>query len=111
MEKQFKLFLEFLEKDKKASDNTLQSYRRDIEQYQNYVQNNKLNYLKISTEDLKSYFEHLKEIGKKPSTISRNLASIRAFYQFLLRNKKVKRDPTTGVLSPKIEKKSPSVLS
>ena len=111
MEKQFKLFLEFLEKDKKASDNTLQTYRRDIEQYQNYVQNNKLNYLKISTEDLKSYFEHLKEIGKKPSTISRNLASIRAFYQFLLRNKKVKRDPTAGVHSPKIEKKAPSVLT
>ena len=111
MEKQFKLFLEFLEKDKKASDNTLQSYRRDIEQYQNYVQNNKLNYLKISTEDLKSYFDYLKEIGKKPSTISRNLASIRAFYQFLLRNKKVKRDPTSGVHSPKIEKKAPSVLT
>ena len=111
MEEQFKLFLEFLEKDKKASDNTLQSYRRDIEQYQNYVQNNKLNYLKISTEDLKSYFDYLKEIGKKPSTISRNLASIRAFYQFLLRNKKVKRDPTTGVHSPKIEKKAPSVLT
>ena len=38
MEKQFKLFLEFLEKDKKASDNTLQSYRRDIEQYQKYIE-------------------------------------------------------------------------
>ena len=84
MEKQIKLFLEFLENDKKASDNTLQSYRRDIEQYQDYVQENKLNYSKISTENLNSYFEHLTEIGKKPSTISRNLASIRAFYQYLL---------------------------
>ena len=111
MEKQFKLFLEFLEKDKKASDNTLQSYRRDIEQYEKYVQNNKLNYLKISTEELKSYFQYLKEIGKKPSTISRNLASVRAFYQFLLRNKKIKRDPTSGVHSPKIEKKAPSILT
>ena len=111
MEKQFKLFLEFLEKDKKASDNTLQSYRRDIEQYQEYIQNNKINYAKISTEELNTYFEHLKEIGKKPSTISRNLASIRAFYQFLVRSKKVKRDPTAGVHSPKIEKKAPSVLT
>ena len=51
MEKQFKLFLEFLENDKKASDNTLQSYRRDIEQYQNYVQNNKINYAKVTTEE------------------------------------------------------------
>ncbi len=111
MEKQFKLFLEFLENDKKASENTLQSYRRDLEQFQNYLQDNKMNYAKVSTEQLNVYFEHLKEIGKKPSTISRNLASIRAFYQFLLKNRKVKRDPTSGVHSPKIEKKAPSVLT
>ena len=55
--------------------------------------------------------ENLKEIGKKPSTISRNLASIRAFYQFLVKNKKAKKDPTMGVQSPKIEKKAPSILT
>ena len=37
MEKQVKLFLDFLKDDKKLSDNTLQSYRRDIEQYEKYV--------------------------------------------------------------------------
>ena len=36
MEKQVKLFLDFLKDDKKLSDNTLQSYRRDIEQYGKY---------------------------------------------------------------------------
>ena len=111
MEKQVKLFLEILQNDKKASDNTLQSYRRDIEQFENYLLSNKLNFAKLSTEALNEYFEHLKEIGKKPSTISRNLASIRAFYQFLVRNKKAKKDPTMGVQSPKIEKKAPSILT
>ena len=48
---------------------------------------------------------------KKTSTISRNLASIRSFYQFLMRNRKVKQDPTEGIGSPKIEKKAPSILS
>ena len=111
MDKQVKLFLEFLQNDKKASDNTLQSYRRDIEQFENYLLSNKLNFAKVSTEALNEYFDHLKEIGKKPSTISRNLASIRAFYQFLIRNKKAKKDPTMGVQSPKIEKKAPSILT
>ena len=37
MEKQINNFLEFIQNDKKASDNTLQSYRRDIEQYYRYV--------------------------------------------------------------------------
>ena len=111
MEKQVKLFLEFLQNDKKASDNTLQSYRRDIVYYSKYLENNNLNYAKIKEEDIKEYLEHLQLIGKKPSTISRCLASIRSFYQFLVRNKKVKADPTAHIQSPKIEKRTPSVLT
>lgn len=111
MEKYIKLFLEFLQDDKKLSNNTLQSYRRDIEQYRDYIQNNKINYLKVDGEDLQEYLKKLQEMGKKTSTISRNLASIRSFYQFLLRIKKVKHDPTDGIQSPKVEKKAPSVLT
>ena len=111
MEKQFKLFLEFLQTDKKASENTLQSYRRDIVYYNKYIESHNLNYAKVNEEDIKDYLEYLQSIGKKASTISRNLASIRSFYQFLVKNKKVKADPTAHIQSPKIEKKAPSVLT
>ena len=111
MEKQIKLFLEFLENDKKLSSNTLQSYKRDITQYQEYVDKNGLNYLKVDSEDIDDYFKELKQMNKKTSTISRNLATIRSFYQFLLRTKKIKKDPTIGVQSPKVEKKVPSILT
>lgn len=111
MEKQIKLFLEFLQNDKKVSDNTLQSYRRDIVYYNKYLEANKMNYAKIKEEDIKEYLNHLQEVGKKSSTVSRNLASIRSFYQFLIRNKKVKTDPTNNIQSPKVEKKAPSVLT
>ena len=111
MEKQIKLFLEFLENDKKLSSNTLQSYKRDITQYQEYIDKNGLNYLKIDNEDIDKYFENLKAMNKKTSTISRNLATIRSFYQFLLRTKKIKKAPTIGVQSPKVEKKVPSILT
>ena len=111
MEKQIKLFLEFLQNEKKLSDNTLQSYKRDIIQYQNYLEENGVNYAKVSKEDMKAYLNYLKQIGKKPSTISRNLASIRSFYQFSIRNKKIKNDPTEDVQSPKLEKRVPSVLT
>ena len=111
MEKQIKLFLEFLQNDKKVSDNTLQSYRRDIVYFYKYIEANKLNYSKIKEDDIKKYLEYLQEVGKKSSTISRNLASIRSFYQFLIRNKKVKQDPTASIQSPKVEKKAPSVLT
>ncbi len=111
MEKQVKLFLEFIQNEKKLSNNTLQSYRRDIEQYKNYLEKNNFNYVKVKNEDIKKYLKYLEEVGKKTSTISRNLASIRSFYQFLLRTRKVKEDPTEGIQSPKIEKKAPSVLT
>ncbi len=111
MEKQIDNFLEFIKEDKKLSENTLQSYRRDIVQYEEYVNSNKLNYLKVTEEDMKKYFSHLQEAGKKTSTISRNIASIRSFYQFLVRNKKIKKDPTDKIQSPKVEKKAPTVLT
>ncbi len=88
MEKQINNFLEFIKEDKKLSENTLQSYRRDLVQFEDYVNSNKLNFLKATEEDMKKYFSHLQEVGKKTSTISRNIASIRSFYQFLVRNKK-----------------------
>ena len=74
MEKQINNFLEFIKDDKKLSDNTLQSYRRDIVQFEDYVDINKLNYLKVTEEDMKKYFIHLQDMGKKTSTISRNIA-------------------------------------
>lgn len=111
MEKQIKLFLEFLQNEKKLSRNTLQSYERDILQYQEYVDKNRINYAKVKKEDIHGYLEYLGKIGKKTSTISRNLASIRSFYQFLIRIKKAKHDPTENIQSPKIEKRVPSVLT
>ena len=111
MEKQVKSFLEFIENDKKLSSNTLQSYRRDIVQLEEYLEAENIAYNKVTKEDVENYIEHLKEIGKKTSTISRNIASIRSFYQYLVRVKKIKKDPTEGIQSPKIEKKAPSILS
>ena len=111
MQKQIKNFLSFIENDKKVSQNTLQSYRRDIFQYETYIEENKINYLKIDEEGIQEYLKYMSDIGKKTSTISRSLASIRSFYQYLLRAKKVKKDPTEGIQSPKIEKRVPSVLT
>lgn len=111
MDKQIKLFLAFLQNDKKLSDNTLQSYRRDIILFQKYLTNNDINYLKVTEDDIKKYLEELKKEGKKTSTISRSLASIRSFYQYLTKNRKIKENPANNVQSPKIEKKAPSVLS
>ena len=112
MEKQLKQFFKFLENDKKVSNNTLQSYKRDLEQYKSYLLTNDLKYNKITEDDIKSYVKYLAgEENKKPSTISRMIASIRSFYQYEVKNKKIGTDPTENIQSPKIEKKAPCVLT
>lgn len=111
MEKQLKQFFDFLENGKKLSNNTLQSYKRDLTQFETYLKENKLNYNKLKIEDIRNYIQYLHENGKKASTISRSLASIRSFYQFEVKNRKVKQDPTEGIQSPKIEKRVPSILT
>ncbi len=111
MEEQLNLFFGFLENDKKVSNNTLQSYRRDLKQFEKYIAENGKDYSKVTDEEIKTYIKYMQEIGKKPSTISRGLASIRSFYQYEVKNKKVENDPTEGIQSPKIEKRVPSVLT
>jgi len=111
MDKQVTFFLDFIRDEKKLSENTLQSYQRDIVQYMQYLDNNRLNFYRVRDVDIKEYLKYLKGLDKKASTISRSLASIRAFYQFLKRSKKIKKDPTEEIQAPKIEKKAPSILT
>ena len=111
MEKQLKLFFEFLENDKKLSNNTLQSYKRVLKQFRRYIEGCEVPYNKVDEEVMTNYIEYLEELGKKPSTISRCIASIRSFYQYVVKRGKVKKDPTKNIQSPKIDKRVPCVLT
>ena len=111
MERQLKFFFNFLAEDKKLSDNTLQSYKRDLKQFKKYLEDCEIHYNRVKEEDIKDYIKEMQEEGKKASSISRSIASIRSFYQFVVKNKKMKVDPTLNIQSPKIEKRVPSVLT
>ena len=83
MEKQLKQFFKFLEEEKKVSKNTLQSYKRDLEQFKAYITLKEVKYNKVQEQDVKEYLQYLiEEQNKKPSTISRMIASLRSFYQY-----------------------------
>ncbi len=111
MEKQLKEFFNFLKNEKKVSDNTLQSYKRDLAQFKEYITNKGIKYNKIKEKDIKEFLEFLKEEEKKPSTISRMIASIRSFYQYEVKIKKIEKNPTDNIQSPKIDKKMPCILT
>ena len=111
MERQLKYFFKFLEDERKLSENTHQSYKRDLKQFKKYLEDCELHYNRVKEDDINDYIKELQEEGKKSSSISRCIASIRSFYQFVLKNKKIKVDPTQNIKSPKIEKRVPSILT
>lgn len=112
MEALIQKFINFLEKDKRLSLNTLQSYRRDIEQYITYLHEINLhNIINTNKTTVIAYLLHLQKKGRATSTISRNLASIRSFYQYISKARVMELDPTSDLESPKVEKKLPQILS
>ena len=105
-------YLYYLKEEKGLTPNTLESYTRDMEQFIKYLDNNNISDLtKVNKTIIITYLLHLQKSGKASSTISRNLASIRCFYQYLINEDLIKEDPTLNLKSPKPEKKSPSILT
>ena len=112
MERQLKYFFDFLENEKKLSDNTLQSYKRDLKQFKRYLEAYGLRFDRVKKEDIEEYVKEMSEQEhKKPASISRSIASLRSFYQFVVKRKKIKEDPTKDIKAPKVEKRVPSVLT
>ncbi|WP_432664807.1 site-specific tyrosine recombinase XerD [Wukongibacter baidiensis] len=112
MNKIVKDFVMYLQDEKKLSKNTLESYGRDLRQFGDFLlEKNRPSYLDVNKTTIITYLLYLQKKGRATSTISRNLASIRALYQYLLNNGIVENDPTLNLESPKSEKKLPCVLT
>ena len=97
---------------KNASSNTENSYMRDLRQLQSYL----FGELKISLTDadepsLRNYLDYLRDSGKSASTLSRNIASWKNFYQFLLQRSFIEENPAAHMNSEKSEQKLPSILT
>jgi len=105
-------FESYLKNEKKASVNTTQSYMRDINQYIGYLsESNYGSYVNATPTVFMNYMLMLKQCGRASSTISRNLASVRSFYSFLVKNKLCDNNPTEKVHSMKPDKKLPQILT
>ncbi len=112
METWLQQFMKYLELEKGLAKNSIDSYRRDLHTYESFLRaKHVLDWKKVKEDHLTQFLFDLKEKGRAPSTISRHLASIRAFYSYLLKERLVQKDPTIHMASPKVEKKLPRVLT
>lgn len=104
--------MNYLHDVKKISKNTELSYERDLRKMADYFETAGITGVgELSAESLAGYIEYLKSQGKKSSTISRSIASMKAFFQYELDSKEISSDVTTLLKAPKIEKKAPVILS
>ena len=105
-------YTDFMRNTCHKSDNTVESYKRDITQYITYLNEMGIANIKNTTQtNILTYIMLLKKRGRASSTVSRVLASIRSYYLYLLRNGQVENDPTLTLASPRVEKKPPQILS
>lgn len=105
-------FIYYLTVERGLAENTLESYARDLERYRAFLSKHGITkFAATNKTNVMAYLLHLQKQGKATSTISRHLASLKSFYQYLLREKHIEQDPTVNLESPKLQKKLPRVLS
>ncbi|KWT82059.1 site-specific tyrosine recombinase XerD [Candidatus Magnetominusculus xianensis] len=103
-------FLAYLEVERGLSQNTIESYGLDLEQYINYLYLNSKNEKEFQREDIINYIDHLRDKGYSMSSICRFISSTRAFCKFLLIERHRKDDPSETVRLPKKWEQLPKAL-
>ncbi len=105
-------FLVYLQNEKKTSENTVLSYRRDLNKFRGYM--DLLGVEKprdITRTNLNSYVIYLEKQPFKTATVCRHIASLKAFYHYLYKEHIVWKDLSEDIHAPKLEKRQPEVLS
>jgi integrase/recombinase XerC len=101
-------FIRYLEVERDVSAHTLRAYRKDLEDFFEYV---KTEPDKIDMIDVRGFIAEQIKKGLNKTTVSRRLASIRSFFKFLCREGYIKSNPAKLVPNPKIPKLLPRFLS
>ena len=105
-------YREYLIRERDASENTMSSYMRDLRQLQEYLLQEKgITLTEVNEADLQAYIEHLRGEGKSVSTIARNIASWKNYYQYLIQQNIIQDNPARSLSAGKAEHKLPEILT
>ena len=105
-------FIQYLHQEKQTSENTELSYERDLKKMSLYLTEHGVNRVDaVTLEVLNSYIIEQEQSGLKPATVSRSIASMKAFFHYEELEQKISEDPALNLKAPKVEKKAPSILT
>lgn len=112
MEREITAFIAYLHNVKQTSKNTELSYKRDLSKMYHYMLEQGIDSVKkITTTNLNSYVLFLEKNSFAAATVSRYIASIKAFFHYLVKEGITSEDVSESLKAPKIEKKIPEILS
>ena len=112
MEREVQEYISYLHNVKHTSNNTEMSYKRDLLKVCHFMQERGItSAAAVKEQDLKAYIHVLEEQKLAAATVSRNIASIKAFFLYLFSEGKIQNDPALCLKAPKIEKKMPEILT
>ena len=101
----------YLTNEKHASQNTISSYLRDVTQFSEYLDSHDCAIRDADSEIVQGYMNWMLGRGKSAASVTRFLASVKSFYNYLLANGDVKENPAKGVAAAKVERKYPEILT
>lgn len=102
----------YLTKVKQASENTVASYMRDIKQYAQWLAKSAaLDVVDASQENISAYLSYLAAEGRSAATVSRSLASLKNFYNYVVSTGFMEKTPVIDIQIDRGEKKAPQILS
>ena len=102
----------YLAKVKQASANTIASYMRDIRQFSEWLQAEEgIDVVDASQVNISAYLAHLEEDGRSRATVSRNLASLKNFFSYVVSSGFLETTPVMDIHVERGEKKMPQILT
>ena len=105
-------FLNYISVERGLSRNTIDAYSRDLRQFIAFLtQSGYDSVSEVHSHTLVDYLRKLQQEGMKPTSVTRKLAAIRSFFQYLLRERQLKADPSETIDSLKTPQRLPKVLS
>ncbi len=112
MQTEIDAFVTYLHNVKKTSTNTELSYQRDLKKLRLFLEEHGIMSVnKVLQSNLEDYISLMKKESFKPATISRNIASIKAWFHYMVKEHIIKDDVSDSLKSPKIEKKIPEIMT
>ena len=106
MEQTFPAFVDYMEKERHSSASTVMSYQRDVRRMITFLENKGISDVKdVTGTSLNSYMLYLEKLGFTTATVSRNVASMKAFFHYAFGKHIVETDPTQNIKAPILKRK------